>query len=287
MAEATKKDIKETCGSQQLACGVKAGIEGAVHAVEELFKSTKEDGHGLLLMDASNAFNALNRETALWNVRILWPRCSRFLFNTYRGYAPLIFAGTTELLFSCEGTTQGDPLAMLFYGVSLMPLIESLKDRDKYLQTWYADDSGALGALENLVEWLSSLTENGPKYGYYPEPSKSYFVVHPNFVEKAHQLFDRFGIRIVEGRRYLGGLIGSDEGKNRFILKKGPRIVGLSWRVVQRGRKRTSSCFSWINKIPAMRMEFCPESSQRYVAVVCSSQEDVGGKLFAKLTRNF
>ena len=191
MAEVTKKDLEETCGSQQLACGVKAGIEGAVHAVEELFNSTKEDGHGLQLMDASNAFNALNRETARWNARKLWPRCSRFLFNFYRGYAPLIVAGTTELLFSSEGTTQGDPLAMLFYGVSLMPLIESLKDREKYLQTWYADDSGALGALENMVEWLSSLTENfGPKYGYYPEPSKSYLIVHPNFVEKAHQIMN-------------------------------------------------------------------------------------------------
>ena len=52
MAEAANKDLEETCGSQQLACGVKAGIEGAVHAVEELFNSTKEDGHGLLLMDA-------------------------------------------------------------------------------------------------------------------------------------------------------------------------------------------------------------------------------------------
>ena len=177
---------------------------------------------------------------------------------------------------------------MLFYGVSLMPLIESLKDRDKYLQTWYADDSGALGALENLVEWLSSLTENGPKYGYYLEPSKSYLVVHPNFAEKAHQLFDRFGIRIIEDRRYLGGFIGSEESKIRFTFKKkGPRMVGLSWGVVQSGRKRTSSCFSWINKITAMRMEFCPESSQRYVAVVCSSREDVGGKLLAKLTKKF
>ena len=53
-----------------------------------------------------------------------------------------------------------------------------------------------------------------------PSQAKNYFVVHPNFVEKAHQLFDRFGIRIVEGRRYLGGFIGSDEGKIRFTLKK-------------------------------------------------------------------
>ena len=120
-----------------------------------------------------------------------------------------------------------------------------------------------------------------------PSQAKVILVVHPNFVEKSHQLFDRFGIRIVDCRRYLGGFIGSEEGKTRFNLKKGPRMVGLSWRVVQTGRKRTSSCFSWINKITAMRMEFCPESSQRYVAVVCSSREDVGGKLFAKLTTNF
>ena len=70
-----QKGLEETCGSQQLACGVKAGTEGAVHAVEELLNSTKEDRHGLLLMDASNAFNALNRKTALWNARILWPKC--------------------------------------------------------------------------------------------------------------------------------------------------------------------------------------------------------------------
>ena len=195
-------------------------------------------------------------------------------FPTYRGYVPLIVGGTTELRFSSKGTTQGDPLAMLFYGVSLIPLIESLKDRDKYLQTWYADDSGALGPLENLVEWLSSLTENGPKYGYYSEPSKSYLVVHSNFVEKGHQLFDWFGIRIVEGRRYLGGFIGSDEGKIRFTLKKVQEwldclgelskvaekepqaaLVGLTislqcdWNFVQRVVKNTSQLFAPLEKM--------------------------------------
>ena len=143
-----------------------------------------------------------------------------------------------------------------------------------------------LSQFKLLAEFLFGKSLPAIVSGYCPKPSKSYLVVHPKFVKKAHQLFDRFGIRIVEGRRYLGGFIGSDEGKIIFTLKKGPRMVGLSWRVVQSGRERTSSCFSWINKITAMRMEFCPERSQRYVAVVCSSREDVGGKLFAKLDRN-
>ena len=34
VADATKKDLEEVCGAQQLACGLKSGIEGAVHAIE-------------------------------------------------------------------------------------------------------------------------------------------------------------------------------------------------------------------------------------------------------------
>ena len=118
------------------------------------------------------------------------------------------------------------------------------------------------------------MTEKGPKYGYYPEPSKSYLVVHPNFVEKAHQLFDRFGIRIVEGRRYLGGFIGADEGKIRFTTKKVQEwldclgelskvaekepqaaLVGLTrslqceWNFVQRVVKDTSQLFAPLEKM--------------------------------------
>ena len=148
VAEFTKTDLEETCSTDQLACGLEAGVEGAIHALSDLFDDNKEDGCGMLLMDASIAFNSLNRETALWNARILWPRCSRFLFNTYRGFASLFVAGADEGIYSMEGTTQGDPLAMFFYGVSLLPLIRKLKDPNNVLQSWYADDSAAIAKLK-------------------------------------------------------------------------------------------------------------------------------------------
>ena len=160
-----KIDLEETCSTDQLACGQKAGVEGTIHALSDVFDDNKEDGCGMLLMDASNAFKSLNRETALWNARILWPRCSRFLFNTYRGFASLFVAGADKVIYSREGTTQGDPLAMSFYGVSLLHLIPKLKEPNNVLQSWYADDSAAIAKLKKLEIWVRNLIEEGPAFG--------------------------------------------------------------------------------------------------------------------------
>ena len=61
--------------------------------------------------------------------------------------------------------TQGDPLAMVIYGLATIPLIRKL---DGILtQVWYADDSMAAGKLSNIREWWDKLTSEGPYYGYF------------------------------------------------------------------------------------------------------------------------
>ena len=103
-------------------------MEGAIHAVCESFDLHSDDGWGVLLVDARNAFNSVNRVATLWNARVLWLRCSRFLFNSYRGYATLLIQGSDHFLPSKEGVTKGDPMSMMLYAVAVLPLIRSLED---------------------------------------------------------------------------------------------------------------------------------------------------------------
>ena len=50
------------------------GVEAVIHSVRELFDSDEKEA--VLLVDAQNAFNSLNRQTALRNMLSLCPSIS-------------------------------------------------------------------------------------------------------------------------------------------------------------------------------------------------------------------
>ena len=119
---------KDTCGSAQLCAGLEADIDGAVHIISELWKEQEEEENwGFLLVDARNAFNEGNRICTLWTVRHRWTAGARFAFNCYRHWSLLLLRGKeveATFLHSKEGVTQGDPLAMIVYGIGMLPLTE-------------------------------------------------------------------------------------------------------------------------------------------------------------------
>ena len=114
-------DILEVTGSSQLCAGISSACEAVVHAVRNVYES--DGAEGVLLVDALNAFNSLNKGLALRNIH-LCPSLGRVLINFYREDSSL-FIGSDTLL-SKEGTTQGDPLAMVMYAVASIPLIKDL-----------------------------------------------------------------------------------------------------------------------------------------------------------------
>ena len=215
----TRDDAEAACGVSQLCAGLKCGAEGAIHMASDLFEAGG-DSHGMLVMDAENAFNSINRTALLWNIRILWPRASRFIFNTYRGWSPLIIKGYDMVLHSCEGVVQGDPLSMFLYALATLPLIDQLQTDPSITQLWYADDSSAIGCFSSLLLWFENLQRIGPLFGYIPAPTKSHLIVKESMIGVASSVFANTGINIVTSCRFLGGVIGDQSGRMSFVTHK-------------------------------------------------------------------
>ena len=64
-------EIQQTAGSLQLCAGQPSGCEAAIHTLRHIFDDTYTQA--ALLVDASNAFNNLNRQLALANISFLCP----------------------------------------------------------------------------------------------------------------------------------------------------------------------------------------------------------------------
>ena len=146
------------------------------------------------LLKADNAFNRLNRKVALHNVKQVCPAIYVFLLNHYQKPSHLTISdgSTQECLLSEEGCTQGDPAAMIFYATGVKPLVDELHkciNKDICIQSWYADDSSAIGELREIRKWWQRLSTLGPRYGYYPKASKTNLVLKdPSLLSYANSL---------------------------------------------------------------------------------------------------
>ena len=172
-----------------------------------------------------NAFNEENRTAMLWAVRHEWPSGAQFTFNFYHHWAMLVVwdtgDGSGHFLQIKEGVTHGEPLAMIVYGIGVLPLIRELRNAHPYAtQPWYADDMGAGGTFQQIQEHFLDLQARGPNRGYYREPTKSILVVDPENVARAEEHFRGLGIWVVTGHRYLGGYIGDPDVEKGWLRDK-------------------------------------------------------------------
>jgi len=248
-----KPEILAATAPLQASAGLQGGVEAAIHALREMYDD--KDTHGIILVDADNAFNRLNRKVALHNTGVICPELYTYLVNTYRKAARLYIPNANGMyILSQDGTTQGDNCASAFYSCSLMPLMdilpteppdislenpedtgpETLPEKppekppeitpdkppdQKAKHIWFADDSGAAGKLKALKKWWDALQLSGPAYGYFPKPSKTWLIVKDEFYEEAKTLFPDVSVT-TEGCRYLGSFIGTESGKTKFIQEK-------------------------------------------------------------------
>ena len=110
---------------------------------------------------------------------------------------------------------------MAIYAIGLTPLLEMMMEIVINIKSAaFADDLTAIGMCYKLRQWWNYLSEEGPKIGYNPQPTKSWLIVKPQFEAKARQLFMGSNIQIsTRGERHLGAVIGNTEFKQHYCQK--------------------------------------------------------------------
>ena len=113
------------------------------------------------LIDARNGFNKLSRLSMLWTVRHRWTAGAMFMFNCYRHWAQLLICHPGEppvTILIQEGVTQGYPLSMVLYGITLVPLAKELRVSDLgLLYPFYVDDATFGGLAQQSAQLLKLL----------------------------------------------------------------------------------------------------------------------------------
>ena len=214
------KDIQQTAGPPKAATGLQGGAEAAIHSMKLIFEQESTDG--VILVDASNASNWLNRKAALHNIRIKCPEFSTVLINTYRLPVRMFIQNGGKIL-SVEGATQVDNLAMSFYALGTSILLDRLKlISPTASQVNLADDIAGAGKILDLGIWWDTIISKEKKFGYYVNESKSWLIIkNPNHLDHAQNIFKDTGIKITcGGKRHLGAVIGSEDFKSEYVRKK-------------------------------------------------------------------
>ena len=83
-------------------------------------------------------------------------------------------------MLSAERTTQGDPLAMGPYFLSIQPVITTLQGVYKIKQCWFADDAGGASPVAEIKKWWDTVSAIDPDFGYYPNSKKCWIITKPD-----------------------------------------------------------------------------------------------------------
>lgn len=175
---------------------------------------------GVLLVDATNAFNCIYRQASSQHWYTLPITCTN-----HQQYIPISSKADYAWQWwnSFHGRYHtGRSIAMAMYAIAVTPTICHLRSFCQTVQqAWYADDAAGAGSCDNLKMWWDELNRIGPLYGYYPNASKTCLLVKPHHEHAANEIFAGSGITIsTKGNRHLGAALGSRTFVEEFVSKK-------------------------------------------------------------------
>ena len=96
-----------------------------------------------------------------------------------------------------------------------------MQDNNHTKTAAYADNLTVAGPIDQIRIWWNTLCRLGPKFGYFPEGSKSWIIVRENAKERAQTMFHNTKIKITtDDQRHLGAVTCAANFKQNYMKEK-------------------------------------------------------------------
>lgn len=215
--------VKERMASylqpHQLGFGVKLGCEAAIHATRAFSLRPENSNKIIVKLDIQNAFNSIERDVLLGEIRENCPALYPFLYQVYYYDSNLYF--DNNLISSRVGAQQGDPLGPLIFSLGIQKIISNLKSP---LNMWYLDDGTIGGTPDEVRGDLLSLIPQFEKVGLKMNAGKcEFFPCDPTGLTSFSSLSTVLpGLKVVNSDSFtlLGSPIFPSAVRDSLLLRK-------------------------------------------------------------------
>ena len=209
----------------QVGVGTRCGAEALVHSINRNLRLYGErDDHVCLLIDFKNAFNSVNRDSIMSEIRLICPEIATWVEYSYQS-APRLYTNT-EVLFSCKGVQQGDPLGPLLFALALHPIVTKIASECTLdINGWYLDDGSLIGKTSEVLKALKILQSESASVGldlnlskcelFWPTPNPTLWNDFPQEIGRNETL----------GAHILGSPIGDPIKSQQYVAKRVVKIV--------------------------------------------------------------
>lgn len=205
------RSVRESISSYlnpiQLGFGTKGGCESAIHVTRTFINHNNSSKKVILKLDFFNAFNTIERDILLAEVKEKCPKLYSFLWQCYSSPSMLFFG--EKLIPSEVGLQQGDPAGPLGFSLSIHPLIQQLRSE---MNIWYLDDGTLGGDPASVLTDLKTILEKCNHLGLRLNPLKCELFFCGTKDQDVMKAFEEVlpGIQLVSSLTLLGAPITVD-----------------------------------------------------------------------------
>jgi len=155
-----QEQAREYLWPLQIGVAQPLGTEVGLHVARQWVARNEHSNNKVFLkLDFSNAFNTIDRESFLKEVRLRMPGLAPWVDFCYTRPSHLVLSSRT--ISSETGVQQGDPLGPLLFSLALQPILQEIA-RSRApggleLVFWYLDDLCLAGDAHAVADALTTL----------------------------------------------------------------------------------------------------------------------------------